>query len=580
MDTNKFNSIFNEKYLKNSAAANSESTQADPNSNPTGKYYKYCRNFTDQSNQPKNYLIYHTKDDIIKSSGDIIEISVNGDIDKLTNVEYIKVDDLFAYVIITTRQADGKLYDHLLLAKIKNVLEIGAKHMIIARYYNAKSESGSENANNVVSAGVIKKTGDTTFIFNLDSGTYLSREDPVSKNSIKGITTRFFSKISEVNNKISFNYNANTNMFNPPHINQHDVDELCVKKKDEVLLVDKCDDKWENNYKIVKDAVKPPNSESICSAVSAEARAVAQANAAITQAKDTAKQSKDAQISAADKARALAESKAADKAETLLGKPAFEIEYHPSREYEYLGGRTEAIANTISNIKQIFYYYKYDRTTKLYKYINSKHDIIITFDTDYGWKIKKRVSTANRGLVDNFCHTGNVNKERGKTPDTCSQPWNVYYGINSDDVIPGYIKGKLIFKKIDSAYHKVIKEANVKAASEAAEAAAQALTEVNLTKATKADEAISTDQVESSEAADEVKPAAEVKPADKAKDTKPSVQDEAANTKAHSEASAIINASTISIEFVIKKISVSNYLKPMNEKMTDLLKIMKEIVII
>jgi len=314
MDTNKFNSIFNRKYLKNSAAANSKSTQADPNSDSAGKYYKYCQNFTDQSNQPKNYLIYHTKDDIIKSSGDIIEISGNADIDKLTNKDYIKVDDLFAYVIITTTQADGKLYDHLLLAKIKNVLEIGAKHMIIARYYNAKSESGSENADNVVSAGVIKKTGDTTFIFNLDSGTYLSSIDTIGKHRITAITTQFFSNISAVNNQISFKYKANTNMFNPPHINQHDVDELCVKKKDEVLLVDKCDDKLENNYKIVKDAVKPPNSESICSAATAESRAVTQANAAIAQANDAAKQSENAQISATDKAKAKAADKAKAKA--------------------------------------------------------------------------------------------------------------------------------------------------------------------------------------------------------------------------------------------------------------------------
>jgi hypothetical protein len=314
-----FKSIFNEKYLKNSAAANSESTQgSDSNSDPTGKYYKYCRNFTDQSNQPKNYLIYHTKDDIIKSSGDIIEISGNADIDKLTNVEYIKVDDLFAYVIITT-DANGKLYDHLLLAKIKNVLEIGAKHMIIARYYNAKSESGSENAENVVSAGVIKKTGDTTFIFNLDSGTYLSREVPTSKQEIRDLTTTFFSNISRIkDNQISFKYNADTSKYTAPEISQVNVNDLCEKKKDEVLLVDKCDDKWENNYKIVKDAVKPPNSESICSAATAESRAVAQANAAIAQANDAAKQSENAQISATAKAKAKAadkaKAKAADKA--------------------------------------------------------------------------------------------------------------------------------------------------------------------------------------------------------------------------------------------------------------------------
>ena len=388
MDTNKFNSIFNGKYLKNSAAANSESTQqADQNSDPTGKYYKYCRNFTDQSNQPKNYLIYHTKDDIIKSSGDIIEISVNGDIDKLTNVNYIKVDDLFAYVIITTTQADG-IYDHLLLAKIKNVLEIGAKHMIIARYYNANAKSGSENANNVVSAGVIKKTGDTTFIFNLDSGTYLSSEDSESEKKIKDLTTTFFSNISRIKDgHINFSYDGDADKYTAPKITQVNVNELCEKKKDEVLLVDNCDDNWKNNYKIVNEATQPPNSKSICTAATAEGESADATNDA--------------------------ESKAADKAETLLGKPAFEIEYQPQPSGNYLKGlkgRTRAINNTISNIEQIFYYYKYDRTTKLYKYINSKHDIIITFDTDYGWKIKKKVSTANRGLVDNLCYTGNVNK--------------------------------------------------------------------------------------------------------------------------------------------------------------------------
>jgi hypothetical protein len=136
----KFESIFKEKYLDNSAAANSKETkETDTNSDPTGKYYKFCRDFRDQANQSKNYLIYHKKDDIFKSSGDIIEISIQDDITRLT--KDIKVGELCAYVIITTRADDGNLYDHLLLAKIKNVLEIGAKHMIIARYYNAKKNN-------------------------------------------------------------------------------------------------------------------------------------------------------------------------------------------------------------------------------------------------------------------------------------------------------------------------------------------------------------------------------------------------------------------------------------------------------
>ena len=176
-------------------------------------------------------MIYHTKDDIIKSSNDIFEISSNADIEKLRT--HIKVGELCAYVIITTR-ADDKLYDHILLAKIKNVLEIGAKHMIIARYYNAKSSDDSEliKDDNVVSAGVIKRIDDKTFEFNLDSGPYISSIEPADKKKrIIGITTKFFSNISAVNNQISFKYNADTKNYTPPNITQVDVNELCKKKR-------------------------------------------------------------------------------------------------------------------------------------------------------------------------------------------------------------------------------------------------------------------------------------------------------------------------------------------------------------
>jgi len=62
-------------------------------------------------------------------------------------------------------------------------------------------------------------------------------------------------------------------------------------------------------------------------------------------------------------------------------------------------------------------------------------------------------------------------------------------------------------------------------------------------------------------------------------EAEPSVEDEAANTKAHREASAILNASIKSIESVINQINTPSkkYLVPIGEKMTELLKIMKEI---
>jgi chemotaxis protein histidine kinase CheA len=200
----------------------------------------------------------------------------------------------------------------------------------------------------VVSAGVIKKTGDTTFIFNLDSGTYLSSEVPVSKQEIIRLTTQFFSNISRIKkDQITFSYDDDNHKYNAPKISQDNVNELCKKKKDEVLLVDKCDAPYQNSFKIVKEARKPENSKSICTAASAEAKAVAQANAAITQAKDTAKQSEDAQISAADKAKALAESKATDKAKTAAQAKAAEDEAANTKAHSEAGAIINASKKSI-----------------------------------------------------------------------------------------------------------------------------------------------------------------------------------------------------------------------------------------
>jgi len=224
----KFKSIFEEFYLKNSAAANSNDTKnIDKNSDPEGKYYKTCQtNVEDQTKFYRDYLIYHEKDDII--SDDIIEISNRGDINKLTN---INVDELYAYVIITTKDdKDGKLYDHLLMAKIKNALEIGAKHMIIARYYNANSSKSEViKDDNVVSAGEIKKTDNSIFSFNIESGTYLSlpeREYP-AKVDIRRHTMKFFKQITLPN----ITFKLSETKFPPPNITQSDVDDLCKKKK-------------------------------------------------------------------------------------------------------------------------------------------------------------------------------------------------------------------------------------------------------------------------------------------------------------------------------------------------------------
>jgi hypothetical protein len=252
----KFESVFGKKYLINSTK------DKEKNSDENGKYYKYCGNFTDPTGNSQNYLIYHEKDDI--KSGDIIEISNVDDIKKLIDQDHI-TNGLYAYIILSNQpKHDDKLYDHLCLAKIKNVLEIGAKHVIIARYINASvSEDNLTKDDNVVSAGIIKKIDNTNFIYNFISSTYNTTE---TQTAIIG-TKLFFSKISNLSNpKIKFEYDDTRAKYEPSQLSQSDVADVCSKKDHkEVLIVDKCDS-YENNDKIVNVADVPSGAKTICSA--------------------------------------------------------------------------------------------------------------------------------------------------------------------------------------------------------------------------------------------------------------------------------------------------------------------------